>query len=154
AFRNVLTPSRTTEMAQKALGYAGYDRPCVLMVGFEGPRAWVRPAWRAAFAQCTRLGGVFVGRGPGRSWHRTRFEAPYLRDLLMERGLGVDTLETSTTWANLHHLYHEVTGAIRRAIEKRNKRGVVMCHISHSYLDGASLYFTFVFARDAADEIG
>jgi alkyldihydroxyacetonephosphate synthase len=29
-----------------------------------------------------------------------------------------------------------------------------MGHVSHSYLDGASLYFTFVFVRDLADEIG
>jgi alkyldihydroxyacetonephosphate synthase len=28
-----------------------------------------------------------------------------------------------------------------------------MAHISHSYLDGASLYFTFIFLRDAAREV-
>jgi alkyldihydroxyacetonephosphate synthase len=100
------------------------------------------------------LGAVPVGRGPGRAWHRTRFETPYLRDLLMEHGVGVDTLETSTSWANLHHLYAEVQGALRRAIEKRGKRGAVMCHISHSYLDGASLYFTYIFPRDPNDEVG
>ena len=30
----------------------------------------------------------------------------------------------------------------------------VLAHISHSYADGASLYFTFIFARDLEDELG
>ncbi|MBZ0121219.1 MAG: FAD-binding oxidoreductase, partial [Sandaracinaceae bacterium] len=153
-FRTVLQPSRTQDLAQKALGYAGFDKPCVLMVGFEGPRSVVKPAWRTAFATCTKLGGLFVGRGPGKSWHRTRFETPYLRDLFMDRGIGVDTLETSTTWANVHRLHAAVSDAIRGAMQARGDHGIVMGHISHSYLDGASLYFTFVFARDLTDEIG
>jgi alkyldihydroxyacetonephosphate synthase len=32
-------------------------------------------------------------------------------------------------------------------------RGVVMCHISHAYRDGASLYFTIIFPRALNGEI-
>ncbi len=154
AFRHVLKPSRFTEAAQKALGLGGFDRPCVLMVGMEGASGRVRTSRRHALAICTRAGGLFVGRGPGNSWYENRFEMPYLRDPLMDHGVGIDTLETSTTWSNVHHLYESVTSAIRNAIEAQGRRGIVMAHISHSYLEGASLYFTYVFPRDLGDEIG
>ena len=42
------------------------------------------------------------GSGPGRSWLRGRFAAPYLRDEMLDRGVMVETLETATTWSNLH----------------------------------------------------
>ncbi len=154
SFRSVLHPSRVQEAAQKALGLGGYDQPCVLMVGVEGPSARVKLARRQAFAICAKNGGLFVGRGPGRSWYENRFEMPYLRDPLMDHGVGVDTLETSTSWSNLHRLYSAVSRAIRQAAEKGGRRAIVMAHISHSYLDGASLYFTYIFARDLDDEIG
>ena len=154
AFRSVLHPSKLQETAQKALGLGGYDEPCVLMVGFEGRSGQIRLARRHAFAVCAKNGGLFVGRGPGKSWYENRFEMPYLRDPLMDRGLAVDTLETSTTWSNLHRLYSAVRQAIRGAAEAKGRRAIVMAHISHSYLDGASLYFTYIFARDLDDEIG
>jgi alkyldihydroxyacetonephosphate synthase len=154
AFRHVIKPSRFQEAAQKALGLGGFDRPCVLMVGLEGSSSAVSASRRQALALTTRGGGLFVGRGPGNSWYENRFEMPYLRDPLMDHGVGVDTLETSTTWSNLHVLYEAVLRAIRGAIEAHGRRGIVMAHISHSYLDGASLYFTYIFARDVSDEVG
>ncbi|HHH26820.1 MAG TPA: FAD-binding oxidoreductase, partial [Polyangiaceae bacterium] len=116
-FRGVLKPSKVQEVALKALGAGGFDEPCVLMVGFEGGAAAVRLAWRSTFALAARAGGLYVGRGPGNSWFENRFEMPYLRDPLMDRGVGLDTLETSTTWSNVDRLYTAVTGAIRRELE-------------------------------------
>jgi len=154
AFRTVLKPSRIQEAGQKALSLGGFDAPCVLMVGLEGPSAQVGLARRSALVLCTRQGGLFVGRGPGNSWYENRFSMPYLRDPLMDHGLGVDTLETSTEWSNVHTLYAAVQRAIREQLEKEGRRGIVMAHISHSYTDGASLYFTYIFPRDLGDEIG
>jgi alkyldihydroxyacetonephosphate synthase len=154
AFRHVLKPSRIQETAQKALGYGGFDKPCVLMVGVEGAKSRVRSSQRQALAICTRSGGLFVGRGPGNSWYENRFEMPYLRDPMMDHGVGIDTLETSTTWSNVQRLYEAVKRAIRGAIDAQGRRGIVMAHISHSYMDGASLYFTYIFARDLSDEVG
>ena len=153
AFRSVLKPSRFQETAQKALGLGGFDAPCVLMVGLEGPSAQVGLARRAALVTCTRQGGLFVGRGPGNSWYENRFEMPYLRDPLMDHGVGVDTLETSTEWSNVHTLYAAVRGAITGALQRQGRKGIVMAHISHSYLDGASLYFTYIFPRDLDGEV-
>jgi alkyldihydroxyacetonephosphate synthase len=148
-FRAVLEPpSGAAKLAEKALGLAGFGDKCVMMIAFEGATRQVQAGFRRALAISTRAGGLFVGETPGRAWWKRRFEIPYLRDAMMDHGVGVDTLETSTEWANLPRLYRAVRDALARAIEATGRRGVVMTHISHSYWDGASLYFTFLFARD------
>ena len=153
-FKAVLKPSKAQDLALSALGKVGFDAPCVLMVGFEGPASIVRMSWRHAFAIATRRGGLFVGRGPGNSWYENRFSMPYFRDPLLDHGVGIDTLETSTTWANVPRLYGAVRGSILGAITDGGHRGQVLAHISHTYLSGTSLYFTFLFSRDLDDEIG
>jgi alkyldihydroxyacetonephosphate synthase len=37
--------------------------------------------------------------------------------------------------------------SIRETAPLEGARGIVMCHISHAYSDGASLYFTYIFPR-------
>ncbi len=144
-------PSKATEAAEKALAALGYGPGrCVLMVGLEGEPAQVRASLAATALACTRAGGLPVGAGPGKAWLKNRFAMPYLRDPMLDRGIGVDTLETSTSWSNLPRLYE----AVRAAIAGKLGPGAVLTHISHSYEDGASLYFTFFFARDLGDELG
>ncbi|MDE2463467.1 MAG: FAD-binding oxidoreductase [Alphaproteobacteria bacterium] len=122
---------------------------CALIALFEGPLC---DEAHRDFARLVRsCGGVNVGQGPARSWLAGRFHAPYLRDPMLDHGVGVDTLETATSWTNLDRLYDAVTTALRQAITahvpRPGARGIVMCHVSHSYPDGASLYFTFIFPR-------
>lgn len=137
-----------TRLAERALDLAGFGEKCVMMLAFEGSARPVRDGFRRALAIATRAGGLFVGESPGRAWWKRRFEMPYLRDPMMDHGVGVDTLETSTEWTNVPRLYRAVREALSGSIAAGGRKGVVMAHISHSYLDGASLYFTFVFARD------
>ena len=63
-------------------------------------------------------GAVALGQKPGRSWLQGRFAAPYLRDELLDRGVMVETLETATTWSNLHRLYQAVGAALRRGAHR------------------------------------
>ena len=65
----------------------------------------------------------------------------------MDRGLFVETLETATTWANLHDLYRAVGGALAGHAQ------LVGCHVSHLYATGASLYFTFLDRARPGEEI-
>lgn len=147
-FRGALEPSGgATKLAERALSFAGFADKCVMMIAFEGGTKQVQSGFRRALGIATRAGGLFVGESPGRAWWKRRFEMPYLRDPMMDHGVGVDTLETSTEWANLPRLYRAVRDALSGAMSEGGRRGVVMAHVSHSYLDGASLYFTFVFAR-------
>jgi alkyldihydroxyacetonephosphate synthase len=132
----------------------GYGRGCLAILGFEGgePEAAVRRARAMALVQ--RGGGLPVGRAPGESWRRSRFEAPYLRDELMTLGVMVETLETATQWSKLLRLHDRVSAAIAAALRSCGTPGLVMCHVSHLYETGASLYFTFLAARRGEDELG
>jgi alkyldihydroxyacetonephosphate synthase len=133
------------------------ERPCALILGFEGERGAVAFGRGAARRLIKSSRGVSVGRGPAQRWYQGRFHGPYLRDPMMDRGVGIDTLETATEWSNVARLHGEVRGAIDQAIRKASPAGaraVVMAHISHSYPDGASLYFTFLFPRDLKDDVG
>jgi alkyldihydroxyacetonephosphate synthase len=154
AFKEVLRPSSAQRLALGALGAAGFDEPCVLLVGFEGSARGVGASRRAVLARCARRGGLYVGRGHGHRWYEQRFAMPYLRDPLMDRGVGIDTLETSTEWSNVPVLSHAVRAAIDEALRGEGARPVILTHISHTYLTGTSLYFTFLFVRDRDDPVG
>jgi alkyldihydroxyacetonephosphate synthase len=116
---------------------------CLMICGWEGERESVRR--RRSLGQTRlRLGGaVPLGSSAGSSWERNRYGGPYLRDELMNLGVMVETLETAHTWSRLDELYRAVGDALRGSL---GERSIVMCHVSHAYPDGASLYFTF-FAR-------
>ena len=87
-----------------------------------------------------------LGAGPGRAWLRERYRAPYLRDELLARAVLVETLETAAPWSDLFGLYRAVGDALRDALEGLRTPPLVLCHVSHLYATGASLYFT-VLAR-------
>jgi alkyldihydroxyacetonephosphate synthase len=67
----------------------------------------------------------------------------------------VDTLETATRWDKFLDLHTAVYQSIKNAIENdtdiKPKMPIVMAHLSHAYLDGASLYYTFIFPRSMKD---
>jgi alkyldihydroxyacetonephosphate synthase len=117
----------------------------LLIVGFEGAEDQVRSDWRRAQPILRRHQGSPLGHSPGRAWERSRFEVPYLRDLLLDHAIMVDTLETAATWDRYLALYRSVRDAMAKAMDGR---GLVMAHLSHAYSDGASIYYTFL-ARQA-----
>ena len=147
--------SKLQRMYLKMKGFN--DAPCLMLIGHEGEKETVVWAQEQTEAICRRLGALALGTGPGKRWFHGRFNGPAVRDPMMDRGLGVETLETSTRWSNIASLHDKVTEAISNAIAanvpEQNARGVVMAHVSHSYPDGASLYFTFIFPRQLDREV-
>jgi alkyldihydroxyacetonephosphate synthase len=135
------------------LGLRGYAGGCLAILGFEGAAAEVGPRRRRALHLLRRGGGLAVGSSPGEAWRAGRFAAPYLRDELLGAGVMVETLETATQWSNLGRLHAGVGGAIERALADGGTPGLVMCHVSHVYETGASLYFTFLAAQRHGAEI-
>jgi alkyldihydroxyacetonephosphate synthase len=65
----------------------------------------------------------------------------------------VETLETATQWSSLRRLHGEVAGAIGDALRACGTPGLVMCHVSHLYETGASLYFTFIARQREGEEL-
>jgi alkyldihydroxyacetonephosphate synthase len=158
AFSSGATRGLKARLERALLNATGFTGDaCLMLVGHEGEADTVTWARRQSEEICKRLGALPLGTRPGERWYHGRFESPYSRDPLLDRGLGVDTLETSTRWSNITALHEQVASAIQDAMganmPEPGARGVVMAHVSHSYLDGASLYFTFVFPRRLDAEI-
>jgi alkyldihydroxyacetonephosphate synthase len=125
---------------------------CLAIVGFEGTAEDVERR-RVRTASLLRAGGgIALGRRPGELWLRNRYAGPYLRDELLDRGVLVDTLETAASWSDLDALYRAVGEALRSSLTGRGTPPLVMCHVSHLYRSGASLYFTFM-ARQEDDPL-
>jgi alkyldihydroxyacetonephosphate synthase len=129
---------------RRYLGLRGIDRPCLVILGWEGTEASVERDREAAHELLATRRLVRLGRSAGRSWARSRFQGPYLRDELMDRGVMVETLETATSWTRLGELYLAVRGALTETLRNGGTPPLVLCHISHLYPTGASLYFTWV----------
>ena len=134
------------------LGRKGLDLESgsIMILGFEGSEGSVRHGGEVAGRILKRHGAASLGSSPGRAWRRSRFAAPHLRDVFLDNGVMVDTLETSTTWANYLTLHAKVRDALRGAL---GERSVVMAHLSHSYTDGGSIYYTFLAPQDEGGEI-
>jgi alkyldihydroxyacetonephosphate synthase len=113
---------------------------CLVICGWEGERDAVRRRRRLARRRLRQGGAVSLGSRAGSSWEHGRYNGPYLRDELLGLGALVETLETSHTWSRLEELYRGVSGALKQTL---GPKSIVMCHVSHVYPDGASLYFTF-----------
>lgn len=125
----------------------------LVIVGIEGNEESVARR-RALSVRVLRAGGAaYLGQAAGRSWERNRFHGPYLRDTLMGMGALVETLETAHTWSRLGELHRAVGAAISDSLAAGGTPGIVFCHLSHAYADGASLYFTFVSRARRGEEI-
>jgi alkyldihydroxyacetonephosphate synthase len=120
---------------------------CLMITGFEGTPTAVAAKRAAVTAVLADLGGDSVGEAAGERWSHGRFDAPYLRDSMLDVGVLVETLETATFWSNVDRLYADVKAALTESL---GDPSIVLCHISHVYETGCSLYFTV--AAKEADE--
>ncbi len=132
----------------------GYREGCLAILGFEGAGEELACRRRRALAVVRGFGGLAVGRSPGEAWRAGRFTAPYMRDELLTHGVMVETLETAVQWSGLPRLHRAVGEAIAGALRAGGTPGLVMCHVSHVYETGASLYFTLIARQREGDEIG
>jgi alkyldihydroxyacetonephosphate synthase len=147
------TGSTTERLGRRYLRMRGHEGGCLAILGFEGSEDEVEDRRRRTAGLLRAGGGVALGHRPGDAWHRSRYAAPYLRDELLDRGVLVETLETATNWTNLETLQQAVREALQSSLTSRGTPPLVMCHVSHLYPQGASLYFTFL-ARQEEDALG
>jgi alkyldihydroxyacetonephosphate synthase len=117
---------------------------CLAITVFEGTAAHADSRHAETRAVLEAHGGSPLGEAPARAWEHGRFSAPYLRDSLLAAGALCETLETATSWSNIPSLKAAVTEALTTALADTGTPALVLCHISHAYATGASLYFTVV----------
>jgi alkyldihydroxyacetonephosphate synthase len=136
----------------------GYDLQtmCLAFIGYEGSKRHVASQRKLVGKIVSRFGGLCIGSSPGELYDQKKFDTPYIRDFLLDRGAPADVSETSASWSRLRPLYDNVMSAAHGAFASLGVTGYVMCHLSHSYHAGACLYFTFAFnpsgTREAIDE--
>jgi alkyldihydroxyacetonephosphate synthase len=118
---------------------------CMAILGWDGAAVARR---KSTIAVVRRHGGFSVGTSAAERWKKGRYDGPYLRDDLLDAGVLVETLETSARWSTLAATHVAVRSALLEALPG----AVVMCHVSHLYPHGASLYFT-VLGQQAADPV-
>ncbi len=149
----VPTVLRLSDEAETALNLArpeavgaGGGSGCLLIAGWEGTLDQVENAAGATRLRLRDAGAEPVD-GAGPDWAAGRYSAPYLRDALLDAGALVETLETACFWSGVPDLYERVRQALVQTLGAAGTPPVVLCHISHVYRSGASLYFTVACAQ-------
>ncbi|GAB3605563.1 FAD-binding oxidoreductase [Conyzicola nivalis] len=116
-------------------------------IGFEGSKSHVAYEKKIVARIVKKHGGLGVGKGPGVLYDQKKFDTPYLRDFLLDRGAAADVSETAAPWSRLNEIHDAVYAAANEAYEQIGTPGWIMSHLSHSYHSGACLYFTFAFVH-------
>ncbi len=121
------------------------DKVCISYIGYEGSASHIRHTKSIVSKIISANGGITLGRGPGSMYDQKKFDTPYLRDFLLDKGALGDVSDTAAPWSKLGELYVNTVRNAKAAYAELGVKGYIMCHLSHSYHSGACLYFTFAF---------
>jgi alkyldihydroxyacetonephosphate synthase len=121
------------------------DDICLSFIGYEGGDAHAKKQKKLVDKIVKAHGGMGVGKGPGILYDQKKFDTPYLRDFLLDRGAAGDVSESAAPWSKLAGLHDGVVKAAYGAFDEIGIKGLIISHLSHSYHSGACLYFTFGF---------
>lgn len=141
----------------KSKGWAkqpgGLENICLSFIGYEGSVAHAKRQKKLVDKIVKKHGGMGVGTGPGVLYDQKKFDTPYLRDFLLDRGAAGDVSESAMPWSKVNQVHDAVRVAADKAFDQIGIQGWIMSHLSHSYHSGACLYFTFAFVM-GDDPIG
>ena len=140
--RRGVTPAvlRLYDAVESERSFSHHDG-CVLVVLDEADRHVLEASLLVVDEECagaTRLDDALVEH-----WLATRDDVSALGPL-WRAGVVVDTAEVSARWAALPALARDVLHALRAL----GPTVAASVHLSHAYLDGACLYFTFAGHHD------
>ncbi len=107
-----------------------------LVVGIEGDADDLAVRAPRILTLLKERGATDLGDGPGARWLAHRHRVSYRMSKAFAVGGWVDTAEVACGWEQVAPLHKAVREALRDT-------AIVLCHFSHAYHDGCSLYFTF-----------
>ena len=145
--RRGATPAvlRLYDAVESERGYHLGDDRCILLVLDEGDAALIDAVVGIVDDEAAGT-GTPLDHGLLDTWLAKRNDVAQLEQLI-SGGLVVDTMEVSGPWSTLPGLFDTVIAAIGALPETL----AVSAHCSHSYVDGACLYFTFAAKPIASD---
>jgi alkyldihydroxyacetonephosphate synthase len=127
--------------------HGGDGTVAALLVLDEGDASLVGAVMGVVDEEAVASGAVPTGTEPVDRWVNHRNDTSALQGLT-RKGFVVDTLEIAGPWGRLPEIHAATTAALLAVPHAR----AASCHLSHSYVDGACLYFTFA-ATPPRDEI-
>jgi alkyldihydroxyacetonephosphate synthase len=145
--RSGATPAvlRLYDAVESARGHGGDGARSTLLVLDEGEPAIVDATMAVVADAC--VAAEAGAEDLVSAWLEHRNDTSALQ-ALTRKGFVVDTMEIAAPWSRLAMLYDVVRDALMSVPHAR----IASCHLSHSYADGACLYFTFA-ATPPADAI-
>ncbi len=136
----------------KVMASKGWDLEQIALsiIGFEGSANHVRYEKGLVGRIVRNHNGMGVGQGPATLYDQKKYDTPYIRDFMLDRGILADVSETTTPWQYAVEIHDETVRAAEQALAECGVSGAVFCHLSHSYHSGACQYFTFAI-NDASE---
>jgi alkyldihydroxyacetonephosphate synthase len=128
-------------------GQGGDGTQCVLLVLDEGHTDLVDTTMSIVDHAALAADAIPMSDSLVDAWMGHRNDTSALQGLT-RKGFVVDTMEIAAPWSRLVELFDDVRAAMMAVPHAR----AATCHLSHSYPDGACLYFTFA-ATPPADEV-
>ena len=148
--RRGATPAvlRLYDAPESQRGQGGDGTVCALLVLDEGDVASVNASMSIVEEECLATPGCLPREIEiVEKWMQHRNDTSALQ-ALTTKGFVVDTMEIAAPWSTLTNIFD----ATREAMLKIPFARSSTCHLSHSYIDGACLYFTFA-ANPPPDQV-
>jgi alkyldihydroxyacetonephosphate synthase len=120
-------------------GRSGDGTSCTLIVLDEGEAELVEATMAIVADRCADAGAEAADADIVGAWLEHRNDTSALQSLTRQ-GYVLDTMEIAAPWSRLADLSSDVREALRAVPQAKS----ASCHLSHSYSDGACLYFTFL----------
>ena len=132
---------RLYDARESQRGQGGDGTECIMLVLDEGDPAIVGATMSVVAQECNIDQGGTARPAPIElidQWLQHRNDTSGLQ-ALTRKGFVVDTMEIAAPWRALPAIFRDVPKQILGVSTAR----AATCHLSHSYTDGACLYFTF-----------
>jgi len=138
--RRGATPAvlRLYDAEESARGQGGDGTQCMLLVLDEGDELLIDAVMAIVAQVTTEMAADNLGEELVERWMHHRNDTSALQ-ILTKKGIVVDTMEIAAPWSKLPTIFQQVRKAMLVVPHAR----AATSHLSHSYPDGACLYFTF-----------
>jgi alkyldihydroxyacetonephosphate synthase len=141
---------RLATWARRGLRLLSYGKERGLLIfGVSGSSRAAFRAREEVYAVARAHSGLPAGALVGEQWRKTRFLTPYLRNTLWEHGYALDTLETALPWKTVLSASKAILSTLYQSQEPSGGKLLAFAHLSHVYMDGASIYITYLYPRAA-----
>ena len=141
AIRQGATPAvlRLYDERESKRSHGGDGTTCTLLVLDEGVEILVDATLRIVSQAALENRGEVADAKLVDNWLSHRNDTSGLQ-ILSKKGFVIDTMEVAVAWSRVNQVADAVKSSIMQVTGARS----ATCHISHSYSDGACIYFTFV----------